>query len=408
MSFDFAKDPLRTLKPTSIEQRLDFLAERIAAVEKGQVPLGELPDLVEELGRELRSFTTIKQEIEAIREGVPEKLAEALAATLKGSAIQLRPLLERTERTERQVGHLGDAIKALSNRPAVVPVPGEDGGTAGAFATLRRDLLALESSLSDRLTGLSGAITKLAEAPLLPPPPPPPVQPAQSPRGDAPSERALVALAAEVAQLREMVAESNRGDKAVVINPATGASTGAIVDTLTAMRRDLEMLSQVNVAERTAPVIRAELDDLHQLLSREIDRIGQNQTELTSRLESLAGLTGPRRRSWGLVLGLIVGAAIGGIAVLAVIGLLPGNQPRQVTAPPPAVGRVPEAPTRSVAPAPEPQRIQPAPAPPAPAATTPPATAPTAQDPAAPAPPPAIETPRRRLVPGPGEQPKAE
>ncbi|MFX5336417.1 hypothetical protein ABTD37_20660, partial [Acinetobacter baumannii] len=77
--------------------------------------------------------------------------------------------------------------------------------------------------------------------------------------------------------------------------------------------------------ERTAPVIRAELDDLHQLLSREIDRIGQNQTELTSRLESLAGLAGPRRRSWGLVLGLIVGAAIGGIAVLAVIGLLPGS-----------------------------------------------------------------------------------
>ncbi len=405
MSFDFAKDPLRTLKPTSIEQRLDFLAERIAAVEKGQVPLGELPDLVEELGRELRSFTTIKQEIEAIREGVPEKLAEALAATLKGSAIQLRPLLERAERTERQVGHLGDAIKALSNRPAVVPVPGEDGGTAGAFATLRRDLLALESSLSDRLTGLSGAITKLAEAPLLPPPP---VQPALPPRGDAPSERALVALAAEVAQLRELVVESARGDKAVVINPASGASTGAIVDTLTAMRRDLEMLSQVNVAERTAPVIRAELDDLHQLLSREIDRIGQNQTELTSRLESLAGLAGPRRRSWSLVLGLIVGAAIGGIAVLTVIGLLPGNQTRQVTTPPPAVGRVPEAPARSVAPAPEPQRIQPAPAPPAPAASTPPAAAPTAKDPAAPAPPPTIETPRRRLVPGPGEQPKVE
>lgn len=406
MSFDFAKDPLRTLKPTSIEQRLDFLAERIAAVEKGQVPLGELPDLVEELGRELRSFTTIKQEIEAIREGVPEKLAEALAATLKGSAIQLRPLIERAERTERQVGHLGDAIKALSNRPAVLPVPGEDGGTAGAFATLRRDLMALESSLSDRLTGLSGAITKLAEAaPLLPPPQPQPQIQAQAPRTDA-SERALITLTAEVAQLRELM-ESSRGDKAVVINPATSASTGAIVDTLTAMRRDLEMLSQVNVAERTAPVIRAELDDLHQLLSREIDRIGQNQTELTSRLESLAGLAGPRRRSWGLLLGLVVGAAIGGIAVLAVIGLLPGSQTRQPiqAAPPPAMNRIPEAP-RPAAPVAEPQRIQPAPAPPA---ATPVPAPPAAQEPANPAPPPAIETPRRRLVPGSGaEPPKTE
>lgn len=398
MSFDFAKDPLRTLKPTSIEQRLDFLAERIAAVEKGQVPLGELPDLVEELGRELRSFASIKQEIEAIREGVPEKLAEALAATLKGSAIQLRPLIERTERTERQVGHLGDAIKALSNRPAVMPVPGDDGGTAGAFATLRRDLMALESSLSDRLTGLSGAITRLAEAaPLLPPPQQP--QP-QAPRHDAASERALVTLASEVAQLRELV-ESSRGDKAVVINPAAaGPSNGAIVDTLTAMRRDLEMLSQVNVAERTAPVIRAELDDLHQLLSREIDRIGQNQTDLTSRLESLAGFTGPRRRSWGLVLGLLVGAAIGGIAVLAAVGLLPLAQSR-LQAPPSAIGRIPEAPARPTAPASEPQRIQPAPAPPA--ATPPPA--PAALDPATPAQPPAIETPRRRLVPGPGAEP---
>ncbi|MFX5494575.1 hypothetical protein ABTD62_22790, partial [Acinetobacter baumannii] len=77
----------------------------------------------------------------------------------------------------------------------------------------RRDLMALESSLSDRLTGLSGAITRLAEAaPLLPPPQPQPQIQAQPPRNDA-SERALITLTAEVAQLRELM-EASRGDKA--------------------------------------------------------------------------------------------------------------------------------------------------------------------------------------------------